>query len=1023
MCFDLAEEITRFDTIDRSLDITSKEVEEICSKISHNLRDILKDENLSRMRVLVRNLGESNEAVRIRLFSCLMSSLEKCIRKENYSIQIVECYMFFVYQIINYETRNIKSESLLKQDMISIVSLLQRIVTETLMRSGELDKLIVKIVFTTFDRLRDNTQKHSMCCIIVKLYKIPVVQQSIIPMFVQYIRTFENSGDMLARIALNIVKETGLGDEFCTKLFMSISNMRIDAINDITTIKNLSKFLTSISEKAPRNTLNEIDRITELLNHESYLLRICVIETIGHLIVYCVDISGLELENRVNSLFGMIERRARDLNAFVRSKAIQTLSELCSQGVVTNHQYQMLIDLGIERVLDKSSNVRRRAIQLLGNFVHHCFFEIDQTLITSISQLKLDQSLVDEKDGHNPNLRACNGSNQFMCNIKGVFPILDRIVLSHNRYEVVDVIEFIKLTYKCGIPNAEESIRKMIHLIWQQDVRDSIASLYREIYLDDNSSNTDQVVRNLLELVQRLSCSELTSFKEIVRYWTREQIIHDKIYQILLEKALNIKESLKIRRSAIALISFCFTNNAMDGLVSLIEQQFTTENLDHIIISYLLQIIQEIYSEDKHIDVSCGVVRHLVEIVLSNISTVISRYCTNEIWFNVIQRLIIIVYRFSTSPDLLCENLIKQLILDRSKSKLDSFILSRLLFVSGCVCIQQFIYLNRIQSVLKTKLELNNKQEDYCHQIDGDQELIKDYELLYGDNVLLRNLAQLVVEICSDISKVGCKLLRRTAATTLAKFMCTSSKFCIFNLKLFLEILSNSEDEALCCNLVIGFGDLIRVHGNLIDQNVGNLFHQLSNSNVIVRRNALIISSRLILNGVIKGRKYIGELIIMVEDSDPQILELTKLFFARISDKDPNYVYNNLPDIVSFLSSLEPEMEEERSRRIITYTTGFIKREQQIEKLIDKFCQRFRINDQARQWRILSFCLLSLIRNGKQCKRLYQHSKLYRDKLRDEIVRQCFQSIIFKIRKSVGNEDHAWFAEFEGIVNSSETGI
>lgn len=56
-----------------------------------------------------------------------------------------------------------------------------------------------------------------------------------------------------------------------------------------------------------------------------------------------------------------------------------------------------------------------------------------------------------------------------------------------------------------------------------------------------------------------------------------------------------------------------------------------------------------------------------------------------------------------------------------------------------------------------------------------------------------------------------------------------------------------------------------------------------------------MVLTHLILNGMIKVKGQLGEMAKCLEDSEPRIADLAKLFFTELSTKE-NAIYNNLPD-------------------------------------------------------------------------------------------------------------------------------
>jgi condensin complex subunit 1 len=128
-----------------------------------------------------------------------------------------------------------------------------------------------------------------------------------------------------------------------------------------------------------------------------------------------------------------------------------------------------------------------------------------------------------------------------------------------------------------------------------------------------------------------------------------------------------------------------------------------------------------------------------------------------------------------------------------------------------------------------------------------------------------------------------------------SKFLCVSSKFCSEHSWLLFKLQDVSKDPAIRSNIVIALGDVAVSFSTLIDENSDQLYKGLSDDDLIVKKNTLMVLTRLILNGMIKVKGQLGELAKCLEDPDRRIADLAKMFFSQLSTKD-NAIYNNLPD-------------------------------------------------------------------------------------------------------------------------------
>ena len=113
---------------------------------------------------------------------------------------------------------------------------------------------------------------------------------------------------------------------------------------------------------------------------------------------------------------------------------------------------------------------------------------------------------------------------------------------------------------------------------------------------------------------------------------------------------------------------------------------------------------------------------------------------------------------------------------------------------------------------------------------------------------------------------------------------------------------------------MIALGDVAVSFSNIIDENSNELYKGLSDRNLVVKKNTLMVLTHLILNGMIKVKGQLGEMAKCLEDPDERIADLAKLFFSELSTKD-NAIYNNLPDGTRILRLLLSSLTSSRSHQ------------------------------------------------------------------------------------------------------------
>lgn len=135
--------------------------------------------------------------------------------------------------------------------------------------------------------------------------------------------------------------------------------------------KSISTFMIKLSELEPRLVIKEMGLLAKFLDSEAYTLRCAVIEVCGNLLS---DLSRQEerSENykvQINAFFDTLEQRFLDTNPYCRCRAIQVYMKICDLEQKFPKRRQVAAELATQSLQDKSSNVRRNAIKLVGKLV------------------------------------------------------------------------------------------------------------------------------------------------------------------------------------------------------------------------------------------------------------------------------------------------------------------------------------------------------------------------------------------------------------------------------------------------------------------------------------------------------------------------------------------------------------------------------------------------------------------------------------------------------------------------------
>ncbi|WRT63457.1 uncharacterized protein IL334_000362 [Kwoniella shivajii] len=376
---------------------------------------------------------------------------------------------------------------------------------------------------------------------------------------------------------------------------------------------------------------------------------------------------------------------------------------------------------------------------------------------------------------------------------------------------------------------------------------------------------------------------------------------------------------------------------------------------------------------------------------------------------------------------------------EEKRDQIGSFKLAQLVFVVGHVSIKHIVYLELVEREFKRRKDETAKQKAAAKAAEKDAndldavagnaeddigELIsgiRERELLFGEKSLLAVYGPMIAGICASPKRYRNPSLRQAATLSLTKLMCVSAQFCESHLLLLFKILETSKDPVVRSNIVIALGDIAVCWGSMIDDNSERLYQGLSDPDLVVKKNTLMVLTHLILNGMIKVKGQLGEMAKCLEDPDTRISDLAKLFFTELSTKD-NALYNNLQDVISHLSVGDHKVDEETFERTMRFIFTFIEKDKQAESIVEKLCQRFRLANEERQWRDISFCLSLLpFKSERSMKKLIEGLPFYQDKLHEETVFRRFTEILAKARANkAANKPETELKEFEAILTEHQ---
>eukprot|EP00092_Neocalanus_flemingeri_P032797 GFUD01035670.1.p1 GENE.GFUD01035670.1~~GFUD01035670.1.p1 ORF type:complete len:1485 (+),score=509.47 GFUD01035670.1:55-4509(+) len=185
--------------------------------------------------------------------------------------------------------------------------------------------------------------------------------------FIQHLKHFEHLVSVLGQATEVLVKDFN-----CTSMVMELVReiSRIDTkelARDTSGTRSYSLFLVDLAERLPESMKPSVSLLTAHLDGESYSMRKCVLGVLGEIVAKVLSGEDLDENGKDDrdSFLDCLEDHVHDIHAHVRSHVLQIWGKLCKDKCIPLSRQHSVLELAAGRLQDKSSNVRKAAVQLL----------------------------------------------------------------------------------------------------------------------------------------------------------------------------------------------------------------------------------------------------------------------------------------------------------------------------------------------------------------------------------------------------------------------------------------------------------------------------------------------------------------------------------------------------------------------------------------------------------------------------------------------------------------------------------
>ncbi|XP_004520256.1 condensin complex subunit 1 [Ceratitis capitata] len=198
----------------------------------------------------------------------------------------------------------------------------------------------------------------------------------------QILRTTEHAAESIASGINLLYEEYGISSVFSVLIKDIVETLTVDSADTVVS-RNFSNFLMELATIAPKLMIPHLSTLCdELLNCESHTLRNCILQIMGDAIVGELTSEELseEMKEARNEFLENLLAHINDVSAHVRAKVLQIWNHMKEENAVPlSFQLKVLCE-AVERLEDKTSSVRKHAVQLIKSFLERNPFAAKLTL-------------------------------------------------------------------------------------------------------------------------------------------------------------------------------------------------------------------------------------------------------------------------------------------------------------------------------------------------------------------------------------------------------------------------------------------------------------------------------------------------------------------------------------------------------------------------------------------------------------------------------------------------------------------
>lgn len=333
------------------------------------------------------------------------------------------------------------------------------------------------------------------------------------------------------------------------------------------------------------------------------------------------------------------------------------------------------------------------------------------------------------------------------------------MIMSKTNSDVFESIDFFTTAFLFGIKGTECGMRQMLYLVWSPDKekRDAVTKAYKRVFFitdQQGRAHAVKVVQNLSKFFEDLTLGHYSALEVLMNDWVLIGDIDNIIIQVMWEVFTYKLENTTDNESRQALQLLVMASKAKPSIAAANIGTLETFGIeeralkDSRVFASTLDMLMNIVSKEK--ESSFYARREIVDPLLDKTSDIFKKifWHPNTKDFEIVgKRFFDFVYRIYQTPDLIIENLFKELLkkcqnlsekfqdlnVEKRQSsqqssqqtpaptqkdnmlKMPTFLLARLIYLFGYIATCELSYLdNEIYHNMKHRQDLkeeNNKNK------------------------------------------------------------------------------------------------------------------------------------------------------------------------------------------------------------------------------------------------------------------------------------------------------------------------